>query len=129
MLNIVLGSICSNGLLEDKASFPDSVFNASAARFPDFGPSSGRLYSPQPWCLPEHITYENQFLEVSLPGIFSVSAVATVGGDLGYVTSYMLSYMVRGYSWKYASVGVQKVSIFHIRIFPGERSFGKDATI
>jgi hypothetical protein len=110
---LFLGSICSNGLLEDTASFPDSVFNASAAQFRDFGPSSARLYSPQPWCLPENHTYENQFLEISLPGIFSLSAVATVGGDLGYVSSYILSYMVTGYSWKHATVGTQKVRTFH----------------
>ena len=124
MFNIVLGLICSDGLLEDKASFPDSVFNASAARYPDFGPSSGRLYSPKPWCLPEHMTYESQYLEISFPGIFSVSAVATVGGNLGYVTSFMLSYTVSSYSWKYASVGMQEVSTFPIRIFAVERSVG-----
>ena len=97
-------SICSNGLLQDASLFPDSVFNASAARLPKFGPSSARLYSSQPWCLPDNQTDENQFLEVNLPGIFSLSAVATVGGNLGYVKSYMLSYMVSGYMWKYASV-------------------------
>ena len=88
------------------------MFNASAARLPDFGPSSARLYSPQPWCLPENQTDENQFLEVNLPGIFSLSAVATVGGNLGYVTSYMLSYMVSEYMWKYASVEKQEVWAF-----------------
>jgi hypothetical protein len=106
---IIPGLICSNGLLQDTSLFPDSVFNASASRSPDFGPSSARLYSSRPWCLPENHTDVNQFLEVSLPGIFSLSAVATVGGNLGYVTSYMLSYMVSGYSWKYASVERQKV--------------------
>ena len=110
---IVLGSICSNGLLEDTHLFPESIFTASASRPPDFGASSGRLYSSQPWCLPENHTNENQFLQIRLPGIFSLSAVATVGGDLGYVTSYVLSYMVTGHAWRYALVDEDKVCIFH----------------
>ncbi|XP_028402504.1 receptor-type tyrosine-protein phosphatase F-like [Dendronephthya gigantea] len=103
-------SICRNSLLQDVASFPNSVFNASAAVYPDFGPSSARLYNTHPWCLPESNTDKNQYLEINLPGIFSLSAVATVGGtNLGYVTSYMLSYRVNGYSWKYATVGTQEI--------------------
>ncbi len=112
ILELILGSICSNGLLEDTSLFPGSVFNVTAARFPDFGPSSARLYSPHPWCLPENHIDKKQFLEINLPGIYSLSAVATVGGDLGFVMSYMLSYMVSGHSWKYASVEKQKVWTF-----------------
>ena len=120
-LKLFLGSICSNGLLENITAFPESVFDASAARFPDFGPSSARLYSSQPWCLPPNHTDENQFLEISLTRIFSLSTVATAGGDLGYVTSYMLSYMVSGYSWKYAAVGAKQVWIsYGIWIFLGK---------
>ena len=106
------GSICVEALLKDQCKFRDDIFKASAIRSTDYAAKYGRLYSPRPWCLPDNKVNVNQFLEIHLPGIFSLSAVATVGGSLGYVTSYKLLGAVDGSGWRYATVNNQEV-IFH----------------
>ena len=51
------------------------------------------------------------YLEIELPRLYLVSAVATLGGaaHAEYVTSYRLTYSVDGREWKNASVDGSQV--------------------
>ena len=109
VFRIFSGSICAQPLLNNFTAFPDDIFNASGPSSPDNIPSSGRLYSIRPWCFSRSHLGENQFLEIILPAIFSLSAVATVGGSQGFVTSYKLMYKVNGEEWSYATVNGEEV--------------------
>ena len=106
VFRIFSGSICAQPLLNNFTAFPDDIFNASGPSSPDNIPSSGRLYSIRPWCFSRSHLGENQFLEIILPAILSLSAVVTVGG---FVTSYKLMYKVNGEEWSYATVNGEEV--------------------
>lgn len=74
-------------------------------------PHLARLKSIGAWCLPEVINMQfSHYLEVDLPRLYLVSAVATLGSVTyaEYVTSYRMVYSVDGSDWRNVSVdGIQ----------------------
>lgn len=105
-------------------TLPDSAFNASSSLFTrpwDFGPYNGRLYLQDDrirkriggWCA-RHKNH-NQWLQVDLGKIKSVTAVATQGRDKYYehVKSYELAFSKDGVRWnRYKENG-------RVRVLPG----------
>ncbi|CAB4020050.1 Receptor-type tyrosine- phosphatase F, partial [Paramuricea clavata] len=89
----------------------DWSFSASTYRDKN-PPHLARLKSTADWCLPEVIDMDfEHYLEVELPRLYLVSAVATLGGVTyaEHVTSYRVTYSIDGREWKNSSVDGRQV--------------------
>ena len=89
----------------------DWSFSASTYRHNN-PPHFAHIQSTEAWCLPEVINTDFiHYLEVELPRLYLVSAVATLGGVTyaEYVTSYEAAYSIDGSEWKNATVDGSQV--------------------
>lgn len=89
----------------------DWSFSASSSS-PNKPPKHARLKSTSAWCLPNAININYMsYLEIEVPRLFLVSAVATLGGTNNdeYVTSYRLMYSLDANTWNNATVNGKKV--------------------
>ena len=109
----IIGLICPEPLLEDRANFPNSIFTASNS-VDNNTPEKARLSSGSSWCTSSHI--EN-YLDIDFGVIYFVNSV-TIFGDAvsaNWVTSYKLSYTRDGKNWIDGISGTNKV--FLIRFY------------
>ena len=103
----IIGLICPEPLLEDRANFPNSIFTASNS-VDNNTPEKARLSSGSSWCTSSNI--EN-YLDIDFGVIYVVNSV-TIFGDavsVNWVTSYKLSYTRDGKNWIYGMSGTNKV--------------------
>ena len=112
VVHYISGEVCKRPIVSStKGLVHDWSFSASKYR-DDSPPHLARLKSTAAWCLPEVIDMDfEHYLEIELPRLYLVSAVATLGGaaHAEYVTSYRLTYSVDGREWKNASVDGSQV--------------------
>ena len=109
----IIGLICPEPLLEDRANFPNSIFTASNSVDKNT-PEKARLSSGSSWCTSSNI--EN-YLDIDFGVIYVVNSV-TIFGDAvsaNWVTSYKLSYTRDGKNWIDGMSGTNKV--FLIRFY------------
>ena len=112
----ISGEVCQRPIVSSVENLVyDWSFSASSYR-DNSPPHLARLKSTSAWCLPEVINLDfEHYLEVELPRLYLVSAVATLGGVTyaEYVTSYMVKYSVDGREWKNASLDGSQVGRRH----------------
>ncbi|CAB3988021.1 Receptor-type tyrosine- phosphatase F, partial [Paramuricea clavata] len=110
--------ICNRPLLEDKQTFPDSSFTASASS-EGHSPSHARISSGSSWCAP--ISDGKHYLQVDLGRLYVIYRFATFGDRTSskWVTTYKLNYTVDLINWN--SVWKKKL--------PGNKNAYNDATI
>ena len=108
----ISGEVCQRPIVSSAENLVyDWSFSASSYR-DNSPPHRARLKSTSAWCLPEVINLDfDHYLEVELPRLYLVSAVATLGGVryAEYVTSYRVKYSVDGREWKNASLDGSQV--------------------
>jgi hypothetical protein len=112
MVYSISGEVCKRSIVSSaKNLVHDWSFSASTYRDKN-PPHLARLKSTADWCLPEVIDMDfEHYLEVELPRLYLVSAVATLGGVTyaEHVTAYRVTYSIDGREWKNSSVDGRQV--------------------
>ena len=112
-MTLQLGLICSEPLLEDRANFSDSIFNASNS-IDNHIPEKARLSSGSSWCTSSNV---DNYLDIDLGVVYVINSVTIFGDAISenWVTSYKLNYTRDGKNWMDGIAGKNKV--FLIRFY------------